>query len=393
MPFPETPSGMTSGMPAHRRVAGGAALGLLLPSLLLLSLLLLAACAAPARPTGAPALKSDVALGANEVTPGATQAPSAPDSPTAGPPTTATPALTTPFTCPQEHTDTVYTSAQLKQALAGARPGDVIDVEPGLYIGHFTARAKGTAQHPIYLCGPQEAVLDGRALNKGYVLHLEHAENWRLDGFSVEDGLKGVMVDGGKDNVLQNLRVQSIGDEGVHLRDGSTGNVVQDVTVRKTGRQDAKFGEGIYVGTAKSNWCDVSDCKPDRSDHNVLLNNKIFLTTAESIDIKEGTSNGVISGNTFDGRGMTAADSWVDVKGNGWKILGNHGQYSGHDGYQTHVILKGWGTGNVFSGNSADLVDSVGVGFYVQKKLTNKVDCDNAEDGGKQGLTNIACSP
>jgi len=44
------------------------------------------------------------------------------------------------------------------------------------------------------------------------------------------------------------------------------------------------------------------------------------------MDIKEGTTGGPISGNTF-GAGMSGswADSWIDLKGNGWVIQNNHG--------------------------------------------------------------------
>lgn len=51
-----------------------------------------------------------------------------------------------------------------------------------------------------------------------------------------------------------------------------------------------------------------------------------------------------------------------------------------------------WGTGDVFSGTSAELVGGSGIGFYVQKKLTNKITCDNRVDGAVQGLSNIPCT-
>jgi hypothetical protein len=77
--------------------------------------------------------------------------------------------------------------------------------------------------------------------------------------------------------------------------------------VRETGRRKPKFGEGIYVGTARSNWCHISACRPDRSDRNVVEGNDIAGTTAESVDVKEGTSDGVVRGNRFDGSSMTEA--------------------------------------------------------------------------------------
>jgi hypothetical protein len=144
-----------------------------------------------------------------------------------------------------------------------------------------------------------------------------------------------------------------------------------------------KFGEGIYVGSAKSNWCTVTACQPDRSDHNQLLNNRIALTTAESIDLKEGTAFGVVAGNVFDGRGMveSAADSWVDVKGNDWVVVGNRGQVSPRDGFQVHVVASGWGERNTFRGNTSELSVATGTGIMLAGADTNVVSCDNVTTG------------
>jgi len=61
--------------------------------------------------------------------------------------------------------------------------------------------------------------------------------------------------------------------------------------------------------------------------------NDISLTTAEAVDIKEGTTGGTLRKNRFAGAGMTAADSWVDVKGNGWTIAENTGNGGVVDGF------------------------------------------------------------
>ena len=87
-----------------------------------------------------------------------------------------------------------------------------------------------------------------------------------------------------------------------------------------------------------------------------MINNRIGPnTTAESVDIKEGTSATIVTGNSFDGRGMTAADSWVDAKGNVALISRNTGSHSPRDGFQTHVIVSGWGSGNRFTANHAQV--------------------------------------
>ncbi len=60
---------------------------------------------------------------------------------------------------------------------------------------------------------------------------------------------------------------------------------------------------------APSNWCTITDCDPDRSDRNVISGNQISGAGSESVDIEEGTTGGAVRGNTFDGAGMTGADS------------------------------------------------------------------------------------
>jgi hypothetical protein len=300
-------------------------------------------------------------------------------------PTDAT--VSASWTCPRP-TTTVSTAAELTSALKAAKSSDVILIRPGRYTGRFTATAKGTADAPITLCGTSGAVLDGGGIEKGYVLHLDGAAHWVLGGFSVQNGQKGVMADRTTNSVIRNLTVSDIGDEGIHLRAESTDNQVLFNAVSGTGKHKAKFGEGIYIGTAKSNWCTTNGCKPDASDRNLIEGNHISGTTAESIDVKEGTTGGILRGNTLEGTGMTAADSWVDVKGNDWVIEGNTGSGSPKDGFQTHQVVDGWGTGNVFAGNTAHLGDQ-GVAFAFAPALKNVLRCDNTVTGGR--ISNVTC--
>jgi len=98
-----------------------------------------------------------------------------------------------------------------------------------------------------------------------------------------------------------------------------------------------------------SNW---EANKPDHADRNKILNNRIGPNVAaESIDIKEGTCCGTISGNHFDGTGMkgeNSGDSWIDLKGDKYTIENNEGVNSLTDGIQVHHV------GNSLSGLRAD---------------------------------------
>lgn len=198
------------------------------------------------------------------------------------------------------------------------------------------------------------------------------------------------MADSTVGSVVQGLTVHDIGDEAIHLRANSTDNVVLNNTISKTGLRRDKFGEGVYIGSAVSNWCTVNDCQPDRSDRNVVKGNKMSQTTSEAVDVKEGTTGGLVEGNTFDGSALTGADSWVDIKGNNWLIRGNSGVKSVQDGFQTHQILKNWGDNNLFTGNVAT-VDGPGLAFALRPSVANVVACDNKFTGAGEGLSNIPC--
>lgn len=310
-----------------------------------------------------------------------------------GPGATTPPASPTPAEvpeCPSGGTE-LSPDDDLQAALDAAKPGDVIRLADGTYRGTFEITVAGEPDAPIHLCGGPGAVLDGGDVDHGIVVHLEGADHWRLLGFGVRGGQKGVMADGVEGVVLGGLVVSDIGDEAVHLRAFSVDNLVVGLDISGTGQRRPEFGEGIYIGTAESNWCEVTSCDADASDRNRVVGNTIRQTTAESIDVKEGTTGGEIRDNVFDGSALTGdADSWVDVKGNDWLIAGNSGTTSPGDGFQTHEILEGWGTGNVFRGNDAR-VNGPGYGFALTPELQNLVACDNRADGAARGLANVSC--
>lgn len=327
----------------------------------------------------------------------ASGAPAASSAPVAGgAPVASSPATTASCRTAGTSAAVSVTSAKtLKHALAHPKPGEEIVLAPGTYEGHFTISQSGTSTSPLTLCGSRAAVLDGGDISHGYTLYLDHASWWRIEGFSVEGGQKGVVADGSDHDLIDGLYVHSIGDEGIHLRSFSSYDTVTHCLVRDTGLNVQFFGEGIYVGSANKNWCRYSHCRPDASNDDTIEDNNIADTTAENIDIKEGTTGGQIIGNSFNGTGMvaSAATAWVNVKGNDWTITGNTGVHSIKDGFQVHQVYPGWGIGNVFRGNKAE-VDGPGYGFFVQnKRLQTIVSCDNAVTGADRGFSTIACTP
>jgi hypothetical protein len=304
------------------------------------------------------------------------------------------PTLTSAISCPVSGGVRVATGPAFQAALDAAHPGETIVLAQGVYQGNFVASASGSSAAPITVCGSRQAVLDGGDRSSGYVLHLASASWWRLAGFTVENGQKGVVLDGSSHDLLYGLYVHSVGDEAIHLRDFSSHDVVSHCKVRATGLHTERFGEGIYVGSAHKNWCRYSACQPDASNFNTIVGNNIANTTAENIDIKEGTTGGTITGNYLNGAGMvaSAATAWINVKGSDWTISRNIGINSIGDGFQVHQVYAGWGTGNVFTGNHA-LVHGPGFGIYVESSdLRTVVACNNTAAGAGSGLSNIHCA-
>ncbi|MGW1012153.1 cellulose binding domain-containing protein [Streptomyces termitum] len=365
---------------------------------------------------------------------GSTPSPTPTPTPTTAPPTTApptTPPPTTPPTTPPTGGPPagpvvdVATAAELRAALASAAPGQTIRMAPGEYRGSFVAQRPGAADRPITLAGPRDAVLvnDGPAgsgpscpaptdgWDSGYGLWLYRAPYWNLTGFTVRDAKKGVVLDASPHVTMDGLHVHHVDEEGVHFRRSSADGVLRNSTVESTGLVQPGYGEGVYIGSAGSNWgCHGNQDGVDRSDRVRIEGNRIGPNVAaEPIDVKEGTFGGVVRGNTFDGRGISgqnSADSWIDVKGVDYLIEGNTGTFAAPgtfaNGYETHnpATTPSFpnGCGNVWRDNSSDLG---GVGAYAIRITStskcagrlNVVHASNTVKNATGGLTNIAVTP
>ena len=297
----------------------------------------------------------------------------------------------------------VANAAQLKRALATAKPGDSIILKDGVYEGKFVIEtaASGTKKEPIVLVGSRSAILDAGSTETGYVLSLK-ANYWKLRGFTVQNGLKGIVADGANYNVIDGVLVTQLGEEGIHFRTFSKHNIVKNSEVTRTGKKRPGYGEAIYIGSAYSNWAKYTNGEPDRCDSNQVLNNKLGPhVTAECIDVKEGTTGGIIRGNAFEAEGISgenSADSWMDIKGNHYLIENNTGNNTQpsvlKDGYQVNCAYEGWGAYNKFKKNISN-VNADGYGINIRLKSSkgeavgNEVYADNKVVNAAKGITNI----
>ena len=219
--------------------------------------------------------------------------------------------------------------------------------------------------------------------------------HWRITGISVTRSGKGIVLDGSTHTIIRGVDVGTIGAEAVHFRQNSSDGAIVDSVIHDTGLSKPSYGEGVYVGSAKSNWASIMGSKtlPDRSDRVVISNNRISNTSAEGIDIKEGTTGGSVVGNVFTRAGYSGenfADSWVDIKGNGYVVQGNSGSGTKADAFQVHSVLTGWGNGNTFSSNI--VTGGVpGYAVWVHSKSSGTVVACGSTAAGL-GLSNTVCT-
>ncbi|WP_306333963.1 sheath polysaccharide-degrading enzyme [Streptomyces sp. KL118A] len=285
----------------------------------------------------------------------------------------------------------VSTAAELKTALTDASPGDTIHLADGTYSGNFKTSVAASANSRITLTGSSKAVLTAGG---GYGLHLNGASYWTVQGVTVTGGQKGIMIDSARGVVVDTVTVHGLDMEGVHFRKSSSDGVIKNSRIYDTGNDDRGMGEGVYVGSANT--------LSDKSDNVQITGNTIGPDVGgEAIDLKEGTTGGRVSGNTFDGKGLTGNnydDSWIDVKGNNYVVENNTGKNTTNNGYETHSQQSGWGCGTVFRGNKSTLTGATG-DKQLAINVTNysgscktTVYASNTVTGGK-GLTNITVTP
>jgi hypothetical protein len=332
-------------------------------------------------------------------------------SPTSAPPGTAV------LPAPVDGEIVVDDADTLRAALASATPGTVIRLADGEYQfkPRLVASASGTDEAPITLRGSRAAVLRTKNASGDYGLHVT-GDHWRIEGITVAHATKGIVLDGSVGTVIDGVEVYDIGDEAVHFRTCSSDGVLRNSHIHDTGRNSAQYGEGVYVGSANSNWdkyqCTDSTEGVDEGDNTerVLVEDNLFEDiTAEGADLKEGTDSGIVRRNVFRRTGLSgqnSADSAIDAKGNGWVIEDN--VVSGTDatwdddgvaapsefadGYQAHSVYEGYGSGNVFRRNRVEgEIPGFGIGLYPE--ADNVVTCDNSAPGAALGLVGVNGQP
>ena len=263
----------------------------------------------------------------------------------------------------------VSTVADLTSAALGAKAGDTIWVAPGKYelpssncqndkfvnetgrdCGLIWLGADGTKANPVVLAGsdpknPPEIFSSDYKHNYGIHVTGNYVvlKNLKIHSFS-----KGVVFDNSVGALMEDCEVYHTGNEIVHVRDSSQQVTLNRNFIHGSGYEIAKYGEGIYVGTYNTGWAssqqadrDAGFWGTDASQHRYsgydwrvndtkITCNIVSGTTAENIDVKEGTVRGIVQGNMFIGDSLdyngevSYDDANIDMKGAYWTVTGNY---------------------------------------------------------------------
>lgn len=257
----------------------------------------------------------------------------------------------------------VSTSEELLLAMRNAKPGDVIRIASGIYdytayqgAQKFDSSAEGTKDAPIILTAadPDDPpVITGANTEHGYVIHIS-GDYWILENLKVTTSQKGIVLDNSNHSVIRNCEVYNTGAEAIAIRDGSSCCTVKDSYIHDTGLITPGYGEGIYIGSAKSTSGYDYKC-----DYNIVDGCIFRNIAAEHVDVKEYTTGTEIMNCTFYGDGMTGANyagSFVDIAGNDVNVHDNTGYRNGNTNivaaFELHLQVEEWGYHCVFTDNT-----------------------------------------
>ncbi|MEW7289619.1 cellulase family glycosylhydrolase [Aquimarina sp. 2304DJ70-9] len=244
-------------------------------------------------------------------------------------------------------------------AMRNAKPGDEIIVASGTYVApekvsiggraaRFLSQKDGTSSKPIIIRGKNPSnppILKGPDNRyDGYVMRIM-GDYWKIEDLILEEGSKGLVFDNANHGIIENVVVRELGEEGIHLRDGSSNNLVKNCKVYNTGIKKPGIGEGLYVGSDKGQHDEYDrDCNNNTIDGCIVGPN----VTAEGVDVKEGTKNTIIRNCTFSAKGISgenSADAFIDLKGAYGFVYNNTFNLDGSNVINAGVDFLDRGTG------------------------------------------------
>jgi hypothetical protein len=260
---------------------------------------------------------------------------------------------------------TCTTADAIDDALNEALPGDTIQIESGTYTGtSFKTGNAGTALLPIViesLDSTDQATLSYGSTSSGTILEINH-EYWVVRNLKLNTGNKGIVLDAASYSIVNNVTVDSIGQEAIHVINGSSNVQILNCTITNTGTVENGYGEGVYVGSDYTKWIEEGGKYAKECDDVLIKACTIGPDVrAEHIDIKEGTLRTIVEDCIFNGEGMTNANyasSFIDVKGDSVIVRNNTGYRHNNSNiiasFENHV-KNNWGNTNLFCSNYVEM--------------------------------------
>lgn len=285
-----------------------------------------------------------------------------------------------------------------KAGLTGQGTAVAAAAEP-IYTRGTLYEKHGTATNKIVVCGPRTAIIDGsdkvRYKHAGFlIVKCSHVV---LAGITFQYVYKGIDIQNSHHVTVYGCKTRFTLQEGIRLRFGSQYNKIHYNRVLATGLEYYGTGEGLYIGTSDSQSVKAG-LGPDRSDYNEIFSNKFGPgVTAENIDAKEYTTGNKIYNNRFDGsgiKGVNSAYSFIAIKGNGYKVYDNTGQFAppgGGVGYRVANLVPGQGQYNLLENNECTRFPDLAYCVYLGGGTANNVvKCVKTPDGGKKCNCNVS---
>ena len=176
--------------------------------------------------------------------------------------------------------------------IAHINGGDNLYVKAGIYREDvYIAGPAGSVNKDTLIKAYPGVTIYGSGVDSGRVM-LVNTSHITLDGFAITNFNQGLFVVSASHITVQNCLVYNVGQEGIHIKFDSSYVTVQNCTIHDT-RAWQYNGEGIYVGTASS------QTPLDNTHHITIRNNTIYNTNDECIELKPGTHDSIIEGNTI----------------------------------------------------------------------------------------------
>lgn len=206
-------------------------------------------------------------------------------------------------TCIQAKSETTP-KADVTNGITCLASGDTLLVKNGTYRGGFTITGpSGTASaHTIIAAYPGHApILDNGSISNGRMKITGGCSYIVFRGFTITRHAQGLHIDDDDATgvactniIVDAITVHDVGQEGIMFRSGTgtapRNSILKNSTVYNTGMLRTLNGEGIYIGHSS---------RMDRTNGVTLLNNKVYNTQDECIELKGDSYNIIVDGNNI----------------------------------------------------------------------------------------------